>query len=364
MDGFFQLLSEHPAVDQHAHNVRSPEHALPFGAAFSEANDPRVWSDLAPHGLFYRRSMRQLAELYETSPDELRERLDGLSLEERTRRCLNASGLQCLLLDDGLAPDSVMPWHWHSQFVPTVRLQRLEAVADELLKAHADFDSFEQAFKQQFAQTGHEVVGFKCIAAYRGGLRLSDPSRSEAEECFQQGKRRLHAGPFYHYLIHLMLGIAQERSLPVQFHTGFGDPDLALEEANPLLMRPLIERYSCSFALLHAGYPYCRESGFLASVYPNVWTDFGLAVPYLSTQGMRETVSALLEFAPLNRIMYSSDASLIPELYYLGSLNGRSALEYGLRRTVEHGDLSWAEAEQAAVWILSENASSLYRLSA
>lgn len=362
MDGFSQLLARHSAVDQHAHNVRSAEHALPFEASFSEANDSKVWSDLAPHGLFYRRSMRQLAELYNTGPESVRDRVEGHSLKERTHRCLAASKLQYLLLDDGLAPHLVMPWQWHSQFVPTMRLQRLEAVADELLSIHADFDSFEEAFKERFAHTGSEVVGFKCIAAYRGGLRVSQPSRAEAEECFQQGRRQLQAGPFYHYLIHLMLEIAQERGLPVQFHTGFGDPDLALEESNPLLMRQLIEQYSCPFALLHAGYPYCRESGFLASVYHHVWVDFGLAVPYLSTHGMRETVSALLEFAPLNRIMYSSDASLIPELYYLGSVNGRAALEYSLRRTVDHGDLSWTEAEQAARWILRENACSLYRL--
>ena len=31
--------------------------------------------------------------------------------------------------------------------------------------------------------------------------------------------------------------------------------------------------------LLHASYPYTREAGYLASVYPHVYVDLGLAVP-------------------------------------------------------------------------------------
>ncbi|MFB8789757.1 MAG: amidohydrolase family protein [Potamolinea sp.] len=117
------------------------------------------------------------------------------------------------------------------------------------------------------------------------------------------------------------LEIAAKYKMPVQFHTGFGDPDLDLRLGNPVYLRPLLEEKrfrNAPIVLLHASYPYTQEAGYLASVYPQVYLDFGLAVPFLSVAGMRSTVQQLLELAPTSKLMYSSDAHNIPELYYLG----------------------------------------------
>lgn len=351
----------YPAIDQHAHNVRAPEHALPFAAAFTEATDPRVWTRDAVNGLFYRRSLRQLSSFYGCPAQEVESHRAKIDLETLTRSLLGASHLRMLLLDDGLSPQEVRPWHWHDQFVPTRRLLRIEHLADQYLTAGLDFETFDRAYQAGLRETPPEVVGFKCIAAYRGGLDIPTVTREEARAAFRHG--RLFRSPFYSYLIHSALEVASDRHLPIQFHTGFGDPDLALETADPLLMRPLFERYSCPFVLLHAGYPFARKSGFLASVYLNVWVDFGLALPFLSVQGMRDCLCQLLELSPLNKILYSSDASLIPELYYLGSLNTRRVLAEVLREVVAHDELSECEALEAARSILAENAARLYRLS-
>ena len=56
--------------------------------------------------------------------------------------------------------------------------------------------------------------------------------------------------------------------MPVQFHTGFGDPDLDLRLGNPLYMRSLLEdrRFrNAPIVLLHASYPYAQEAGYLSS---------------------------------------------------------------------------------------------------
>ena len=53
-----------------------------------------------------------------------------------------------------------------------------------------------------------------------------------------------------------------------------------------------------------------REAGYLASVYPRVYLDFGLAVPFLSSSGMWNTLRQLLELAPTSKLMYSSDAKI------------------------------------------------------
>ncbi|CAM6099779.1 unnamed protein product [Calypogeia fissa] len=44
-----------------------------------------------------------------------------------------------------------------------------------------------------------------------------------------------------------------------------------------------------------------REATYLASVYPQVFLDFVLAIPKLTVRGMKSAVAELLELAPINK---------------------------------------------------------------
>lgn len=357
-------LRAYPALDQHAHNLNHPHKAPPWLASFSESDDPTVWERDTPHSLFFRRSLKRLANLLGCAPTgaEVWEARQALGLEGLTRLCLEAAHLQGILLDDGLTPEALLPWTWHQQFVSTRRIVRLEALAQELLAEHPDFADFEAALEQSLDELGPEVVGLKSIAAYRGGLHLPVVSREQAAADYSRARRqpRWEAGPAYHYLLHQALALASQKGLPVQFHTGFGDPDLDLAQANPLWLRPLLQRYSCPLVILHAGYPYFREAGYLASTYARAWVDFGLAIPYLSLSGMQSTLAGLLELAPLNKVLYSSDASLVPELYYLGATHAREILAQVLGDMQKRQELSAGECLEAGRWILADNACQLY----
>jgi predicted TIM-barrel fold metal-dependent hydrolase len=103
-----------------------------------------------------------------------------------------------------------------------------------------------------------------------------------------------------------------------------------------------------------------REAGYLASVYPQVYVDLGLAVPFLSVAGMRAVLRMLLELAPTTKLMYSSDGHMIPELFYLGAKWGRDILASVLEESVADSDLGAAEADDAAAAILRDNAAALY----
>ncbi|XP_024195760.2 protein fluG-like [Rosa chinensis] len=90
----------------------------------------------------------------------------------------------------------------------------------------------------------------------------------------------------------------------MQIHTGFGDKDLDLRLSNPLHLRAVLEakRFSKSrIVLLHASYPFSKEASYLASVYPQVYLDFGLAIPKLNVQGMVSSLKELLELAPIKK---------------------------------------------------------------
>jgi hypothetical protein len=75
--------------------------------------------------------------------------------------------------------------------------------------------------------------------------------------------------------------------------------------------------------LLH-NYPYHREAGYLAQVFPHVYVDAGLATHNLGARAPALLAEAL-ELTPFGKFLYSSDAFGLPELYYLGATLFRSA---------------------------------------
>jgi hypothetical protein len=366
-----------PAVDQHAHNVVRPDGdgRLPFREAFSESADRDVLSAHVHESLSFRRGVRDLAALLECDPTEeavLARRRD-IGLERLAERCFAASGLETVLLDDGFLPDAIVPVEWHRQFVDARRVLRLEAVAEDLMPDTRSLEELLERFRVSLDPPPAGVVAFKSVAAYRRGLRV-DPTASldAARGAFDAlarapggGRPRIVDAALVDLLLLEALEVASAYELPVQLHTGFGDADLDLREANPLHLRPLLESGRAGEApivLLHASYPYAREAGYLASIYPRVYLDVGLAVPSLSVSGMRETVRQLLELAPATKLMYSSDAHMIPELFYLGARWGRDALGHALEGAVRDGDLTVAEADRVARLVLADTARALYGL--
>jgi predicted TIM-barrel fold metal-dependent hydrolase len=369
-------LSQLPIIDQHAHNVLKPEAAagLPLASAFTEAQDADLIRVHAPQTLCFRRSLRDLAELLdcEAAEDAIVARRNELGLEALTARCLQSARLAAVLLDDGFLPDKIQPVEWHNRFVTSRRILRLETLAEQLIACCRGFADFVEAFRASLDPPPADVMALKSIAAYRSGLAIEPVPPARAEERFLALKSNA-AGPspvrltdkvLIDFLLFQALELANRQELPVQFHTGFGDPDLDLRLANPLHLRPILEdpRFArVPIVLLHL-YPFVREGGYLAAVYPQVHADFGLAVPLLSVAGMKHTLRALLELTPTSKVLYSSDAHLIPELFYLGARWGRRVLGEVLEEAVYDGDLSAAEADGVAGDLLRDNARRLYRL--
>lgn len=370
-------LTEIPVVDQHAHPLLRPDEIASFtyAAAFTEAYDAEVIARHTPETLFFKRSMREIAAVLGCDPDPAavlaaRQRV---SFDDLAQRFIGAGHFEALLLDDGYWADRTLPVVAHGAVARPYRLLRVESLAEQLIGEAASWTEFEERFRAALRQPGEETVGLKSIVAYRTGLRVEGGDREAAAACFQVLRTRAEAGdevrlaakPFNDWVVRATLEVAAERGTPVQFHTGFGDPDLDLRLANSLYLRPLLEDPSfhrVPIVLLHGSYPFTREAGYLAAVYPNVHVDLGLAIPSLSVDGMASVVRGLLEIAPLSKILFSTDARLIPELFYLGARWGRRLLGQELERAVGNGDLTATEAEVAARDILRENAIRLYGL--
>ena len=146
-------------------------------------------------------------------------------------------------------------------------------------------------------------------------------------------------------------------------HCGFGDPDEDLAEASPLGLRPLFQEEQLNglrVTLLHT-YPYHREAAYLCAVYPDVYMDLSLAIPMAGADGARALQEAL-GLCPWTKLLYASDASRLPELYFVAATFYRQALAAAFGDLVSEGTLTPVEAVEAGRQVLAGNARRVYEL--
>jgi uncharacterized protein len=328
-------LDEVRHVDHHAHALlREPPPDLDaFRGLFSESPDPAQWRHIAS-SITYLRAIDVLADRLGCERDEraVFERRRRSEPGEYASQMLRGTGAGAatILIDTGYPPASEaltvaeMGALAGCPALPVLRIESLAAAEQAERIAAARDDGY---------------VALKTVLAYRGGLDLdaADPA----------GLRRL--------LEALEVNSDTGDPLPVQVHTGFGDPDLLLARSDPSLLKPLFERFvQTPFVLLHC-YPFVREAGWLASVYANVFFDVSLTIPLVARP--QAVVAEALELAPLSKLLYASDAVRTPELYLLASIWWRDALAEVLGAA-----LSDAAALDGARRVLHDNAAGLYRL--
>jgi predicted TIM-barrel fold metal-dependent hydrolase len=164
-------------------------------------------------------------------------------------------------------------------------------------------------------------------------------------------------------LLRYLLWCGVDRGLPLQLHSGYGDPDLDLHRANPLLLMPWlrqVEPTGVPVMLLH-NYPYHREAGYLAQMFDNVYFDVGLGINYVGSQSP-QVIAESLEVAPFTKQLYSSDAWGPSELHLLGALLWRRGVSRVVGQWVLDGEWSQKDAERVLHLIGHENARRVYQL--
>jgi hypothetical protein len=375
-------LASIPILDHHCHaflNRAGAYSALEFQGFFSEGGDERIVAEHTPNSVFFRWAIKDLAGFLGCAPttESVLAARAALPLDELAARMLRDANIPALLIDYGLAGAGRMSIAGMKACLPMCRIEpvlRLETMAQDLILEHETFDQVVDAFVaavEGARAAGH--AGLKSIIAYRTGLAIRETSRGEAAVAFgrvkerarRAGSVRLADKPLNDYLLLRALEVAEIQALPLQFHTGLGDNDLDMLYANPLHMRPLFEssRYKrVPFVLLHAAYPYVRELGYLASLYSNVWMDLGLAIPF-ATLDIPSVWRQALSLTPTSKLLFSTDAYSLPDIYWLAARWGRQGLARVLEELLALGAFTESEALEAAGQILHGNAEKLYRVS-
>jgi hypothetical protein len=371
-------LSDVPIIDHHAHALAlvQPKTVAEYQNYFSESADPIIKSKFVPDSIMWMWSIRELAAYLgcDPTPEAVVAARNAIPLPELANQMWASMNSGALFIDYGFGATINHSVESLRQFVkqPVEKILRLEWFAQDLILNNATFRQVEDAFiagVEGARASGH--IGLKSIIAYRTGLDIQFTSRDEALRAFgpvkdqadSEGELRLASKVLCDYFILKALEIANRQELPIQFHCGLGDTDVDMIKANPLNMRPLFQsgRFNnVPFVLLHSSYPYTRDLGYLAAMYPNIYMDISLAIPFITTEIPR-MLHEIFGLTPFSKVLYSSDAFSIPEIFWIANKWGRSALEKVLGEYVDQDVLTQTQALSAGRQILSDNAKRVYK---
>jgi uncharacterized protein len=364
-----------PLVDHHCHGVIAHQ---PDGDEFrvlaTEADrlsDPGTETLDGPYGLALKKFAFPLFGLgLDNTYDEYLSERARRSVRELNQQMVGLTGSSHLLIDTGLHGSSLMTPEQMQEHtgVPSFEIIRLERLAEEIAPTTSP-TTFISDYAEAIRKAAERAVGFKSIIAYRYGLDVDDvrPSDSEVQQAVREwqagaersGSHRLSSPVIMKHL----LWQATDIGLPIQFHVGYGDSDIQLFKADPSRLTKFLTATVDSgskFTLLHC-YPFIREAAILSQIFPHVYADVGVVSHFMGPSGVT-ALRQILEIAPFNKVLYSSDAYGLPEHYLVSALSWRSSLGRVLDEWMSSGWLAAREAERLATLMIRDNALRVYRL--
>jgi uncharacterized protein len=372
-----ELAAKVPLVDHHCHSVMGNELNLnDLEELLSESDWPPpagVSNFDSPVGIAVRSICAPVLGLVpHASSEEYVAARGRLGAAEVNKRLLQATGIDRFLIETGASHPSMLTLSELEGVsgVPCETVARLEVLAETIIDtatSAADFNAKLAATLDGAAAMGK---GFKSIIAYRYGLDFDPdrPTQADVRDAVEDLLRTRDEGSWKGrlsapVLMRHLIWEAVDRRRPLQFHVGYGDSDINLFRCDPTRMTEFIRRTRTSgsnIMLLHC-YPFQREAAFLAQVYPHVYLDTGAAMAFTgfaSDSLIRES----LELAPFGKVLFSSDAYGLSELYLCNVALWRRAIDRIFGEWVSEGVLSEQDAGRYINAIAHGNAERVYSL--
>lgn len=364
-----------PLIDHHCHGVVDAELSDDgFRSLATESGWPGpagTDSLESPFGLAVRRFCAPILGLEPLAPlDEYLARRRSLGASEANRLLLGSTATSDYLLDTGIPDERLLePAAMAARAGARVReIVRIEQVAEHLA-AGSTAAGFVAEFPERLAARAREAVGLKSIIAYRYGFDIpaERPSGRDVLQAADAWFRMAEETGTFRLtdpvLLRFGLWAGIGTGLPIQLHTGYGDGDLELYRADPSRLTAFFRAtrtLGADFMLLHC-YPFIREAGVLAQIFPHVYLDVGLVSHYLGPSA-GTAVREAMEIAPFSKILYSSDAYGLGEHFAVSAANWRTSFAVLMDEWVASGWASPNDAERIAAMVASENAKRVYDL--
>jgi predicted TIM-barrel fold metal-dependent hydrolase len=116
--------------------------------------------------------------------------------------------------------------------------------------------------------------------------------------------------------------LAEELDIPVGIHTGLGDsgtpytccPKFRVTLGNPLQLEELLIRHpKLRVYIMHAGWPYQRETIAIMYMYPQVYADLAVINWAIPREEFHEYLKGLMRAGMGKRLMFGSDQMVWPD---------------------------------------------------
>ena len=374
------LAATIPLIDHHCHGVTAEDLDWPaFQRLISESCRPPPEGTTEfqkPVGLAIRRFCAPVLGMPKgVSGQDYVAGRQALGTAEVNRRFLRGCGLSGLVIDTGHRAGMILdvPGMERVAAVPAFEVVRIEALAEEIARSGVAADDFAATFDRSLRERAKAAVGLKTIVAYRTTFVI-DYARPTAAEVAQAAGRwmtaaavsgvwRLADATVIRHLLWSAGEVCRERRFPLQVHVGVGDADIVMHACDPTHFTPFIaamDDWDVPVTLLHS-FPFLRECGWLSEVFRNVYYDVGFTLNFAAPQA-EAILAEALEMGKFSKMLYSSDAFGLPELFWLGAFQFRRSMARVLDRWIADDFCDAADADEIVSLIADGNARRIYPL--
>lgn len=379
----YDKIKEIPLIDTHVHRIH-PDRELDFGTiggGYIQGPNQEMYSRQT---IIYHMMMEELRNEFKMSEnadisevEAERHRRCGRNPQEYYKNLMQSQNVRMYCVEIG-SPlngksyskeeieyfNAIIPQNQQSHIV------RIERTLEPVLKQQSDFDEMVKKYKDCLCDqiNKEKVIGIKSCIAYTSGLNADIIGREDARKAYE----RIRQGKFWvqdektlnDYILLESADIAAEYDIPLQVHTGFGNGKyIDFKTLNPLWMEKFLKNKKVlnrvKVVLLHGGHPNEEEVSYLTAQFSNVYTDFSANFYLSSIKGM-ERMAALLERAPIGKVMYGSDGVLFPEMSWFSHIHFRRIFFRLLTYMVAEGYVKERLAEEMAEKIMYGNALECY----
>jgi hypothetical protein len=215
-----------------------------------------------------------------------------------------------------------------------------------------------------------DVVALKMNTAYWRDLAVEIADRDEAEDVWnKKDTSPARYKKLQDYIMRHLIAKAAALDLPVHIHTGALGITRPLGSANPAVLDPFLwlpDIKPAKIVLLHGGYPFCREAGFMAGRTgdaPHCYLDFSMMTFFLpgSPDSIKNILKEWITYGLADKLLYGSDGNNVLGMW-MSAVNARHVLTLALDEITAEGFADTEQAANFAGMILRGNAKGLYHV--
>ena len=358
-------IKDIPVIDNHCHlfDVNDKKRELINVLSLSLNQIPE---EQLKNSLIYHKVISELKDIIgiEVNNEEVlkkREELLQNNYEGYVKKLFKDVNMHTLIIDLGYKPASVSLKEFEKIVPCKVKyMYRIESIVDKLWEDKVPIEKAEKKFEEEItiAKKELDIVAIKSIIGYRTGLSIKKIKKSKLKKGNYTEKE------FRDYFFTLAIEKANDLNIPMQVHASFGESNIDLLKNNPLKLKNILDdpKYrNTTIILVHGGYPYSFEAGYLAAMYQNIYLDMSEMVPFVPL-GMKRGLQNMLDMCPFNKLMFGSDGFVLPDIHWVAARMAKEEMVNIVEELVEKKYFNQKYGQEILEMVFWKNAKTVYNI--